>query len=220
MKYVIIGGDAAGMSAAMQIVRHDEKAEVTTLEMGEVYSYAQCGLPYVVGGAIDSFDSLIARSIETFRDKYGIDARVNHEVKAVDVDKKLVSGDGFELPYDKLLVATGASPIVPPWDGVDLKGIHTVKTIPDTKALIEDLKGASKIAVIGGGYIGLEMAENFVEIGKEVTMIERNPRLAGIFDQEFSEKVGEEAVKHGIELRFNESVEGFEGSQMDRLLMC
>ncbi|KHF38363.1 FAD-dependent oxidoreductase [Halalkalibacter okhensis] len=211
MKYVIIGGDAAGMSAAMQIVRHDEKAEVTTLEMGEVYSYAQCGLPYVVGGVIDSFDSLIARSVETFRDKYGIDARVNHEVKAVDVEKKLVTGDGFEVPYDKLLVATGASPVVPPWNGVHLKGIHSVKTIPDTKALMNDLDGITKVVVIGGGYIGLEMAENFVEIGKDVTMIERNPRLAGIFDEEFSKKIGDEASEHGITLRFNESVEAFEG---------
>jgi NADPH-dependent 2,4-dienoyl-CoA reductase/sulfur reductase-like enzyme len=217
MKYVIIGGDAAGMSAAMQIVRHDEKADITTLEMGEVYSYAQCGLPYVVGGVIDSFDSLIARSVETFREKYGIDARVNHEVKAVDVEKKVVSGDGFEIPYDKLLVATGASPVVPPWDGVDLKGVHSVKTIPDTEAIMKDLDGVSKIVVIGGGYIGLEMAENFVEIGKDVTMIERNPRLAGIFDEEFSEKIGEEAVKHGIKLRFNESVEAFEGSDDGRV---
>ncbi|MDT8860453.1 FAD-dependent oxidoreductase [Alkalihalobacillus sp. MEB130] len=217
MKYVIIGGDAAGMSAAMQIVRHDESAEVTTLEMGEIYSYAQCGLPYVVGGLIDSFDSLIARSVETFREKYGIDARVNHEVTSVDIEKKVVSGEGFELSYDKLLVATGASPIVPPWDGVDLKGIHSIKTIPDTKALMQDLDQVNHITVIGGGYIGLEMAENFVEIGKKVTIIERGPRLAGIFDEEFSEKIGEEAIKQGVELKLNESVESFEGDDDGRV---
>ncbi|ARK32763.1 FAD-dependent oxidoreductase [Halalkalibacter krulwichiae] len=213
MRYVIIGGDAAGMSAAMQIVRADQKAKVTTLEMGEVYSYAQCGLPYVVGGVIDSFDSLIARDVETFRSKYGIDARVNHEVTAVDVEKQTVSGNGFSVDYDKLLIATGASPIVPPWDGVELAGIHTVKTIPDTKALVEDLKDAERIVVVGGGYIGLEMAENFAQLGKKVTMIERNPRLAGIFDPELSENVHVEAKKHGIELRFEESVEAFAGKE-------
>ncbi|MFC0471695.1 FAD-dependent oxidoreductase [Halalkalibacter kiskunsagensis] len=217
MKYVIIGGDAAGMSAAMQIVRGDESAEVKTLERGEVYSYAQCGLPYVAGGVIDSFDSLIARSVDTFRDKYGIDARINHEVKAVDVEKKLVSGDDFEVHYDKLLIATGASPVVPPWDGADLQGIHSVKTIPDTKALVEDLDGVSQIAVIGGGYIGLEMAENFVELGKEVTIIERGDHLAGIFDKDISEKIGEEARKHGVTLRLNESVESFEAGKSGRV---
>ncbi|MFC0561086.1 FAD-dependent oxidoreductase [Halalkalibacter alkalisediminis] len=213
MKYVIIGGDAAGMSAAMQIVRADDEAEVTTLEMGAVYSYAQCGLPYVVGGVIDSFDSLIARDVETFREKYGIDARVNHEVTSVDMEKQTVSGDGFELEYDKLLIATGASPVMPPWDGTDLDGIHTVKTIPDTKAIVEELDHISRVVIVGGGYIGLEMAENFVEIGKEVTMIERGPRLAKIFDEELSENIHAEARKHGITLKFNESVESFEGEQ-------
>jgi NADPH-dependent 2,4-dienoyl-CoA reductase/sulfur reductase-like enzyme len=211
MKYVIIGGDAAGMSAAMQIVRADQEAEVTTLEMGDIYSYAQCGLPYVVGGVIDSFDSLIARDIDTFRQKYGIDARINHEVTSVDVKNQIVSGDGFQIEYDKLLIATGASPVVPPWDGVGLNGVHTVKTIPDTKAILAHLAEVSRVVVVGGGYIGLEMAENFVELGKNVTMIERNPRLAGIFDKELSKKIHQEAEKHGITLRFEESVEALEG---------
>ncbi len=216
MKYVIIGGDAAGMSAAMQIVRADDQAEVTTLEMGTVYSYAQCGLPYVVGGVIDSFDSLIARDVETFREKYGIDARVNHEVTAVDVENQTVSGEGFQLEYDKLLIATGANPVLPPWDGADLDGIHTIKTIPDTKAIVSELNHVSRVVIIGGGYIGLETAENFIELGKEVTIIERGPRLAKIFDKELSEKIHEEAQKHGITLKFNESVESFEGDERVR----
>ncbi|GAE33619.1 FAD-dependent oxidoreductase [Halalkalibacter akibai] len=211
MKYIIIGGDAAGMSAAMQIRRGDSSAEITTLEMGDIYSYAQCGLPYVVGGVIDSFDSLIARDVQTFRDKYNIDARVHHEVTSVDPTNQTVSGDGFTLEYDKLLIATGASPITPPWEGLDLDGIHTVKTIPDTKALMNDLKDVSRVVVVGGGYIGLEMAENFVKLGKEVTMIERGERVAKIFDEELSDKIHKEAEKHGITLRFNESVESFSG---------
>lgn len=214
MRYVIIGGDAAGMSAAMQIVRHDEEAEIITLEMGEYYSYAQCGLPYVVGGVIDSTHSLIAREVDTFRNKYGIDARVNHEVKRIDTKNKKVFGDGFELEYDKLLIATGASPIAPPWDGIELEGIHTIKTIPDTEALLADLtEEIKRVVVIGGGYIGLEMAENLVELGKEVTIIERSPQLATIFDQELAEEIHEVARAHGVELRLNESVQSFKGKE-------
>ncbi|WEG16799.1 FAD-dependent oxidoreductase [Alkalihalophilus pseudofirmus] len=213
MKYVIIGGDAAGMSAAMQIVRRNKDADVTTLEMGEYYSYAQCGLPYAVGGLVKGgLDDLVARDVETFRSKYGIDARVNHEVTHVDTEKKLVSGKDFSVPYEKLLIATGASPIVPDWDGADLDGIHTVKTIPDTEAVIKDMHNDTHhIAVIGGGYIGLEMAENFVEQGKKVTMIERGPQLAKIFDQEMANLIHEEAEKHGVKLLFNEEVKGFKG---------
>ena len=111
MNYVIIGGDAAGMSAAMQIVRNDENANVVTLEKGEIYSYAQCGLPYVISGAIASTEKLIARNVKTFRDKYGIDAKVRHEVTKVDTEKKIVyaehtkTKDVFEFSYDRLLIA-------------------------------------------------------------------------------------------------------------------
>ncbi|TWI59772.1 FAD-dependent oxidoreductase [Halalkalibacter nanhaiisediminis] len=212
MRYVIIGGDAAGMSAAMQIVRQDQEAKVTTLEMGVIYSYAQCGLPYLVGGIVDSSDSLIARDVETFRNKYGIDARVNHEVKHVDTEHKRVSGDDFEVEYDKLLIATGASPIMPPWDGSDLKGIHTIKTIQDTEALLADLtEDVRHVVVIGGGYIGLEMVENLVEISKQVTLVQRGSQLATIFDEDLAEKIHDEAKSHGVELRLNESVKGFKG---------
>lgn len=213
MKYVIIGGDAAGMSAAMQIVRNDSEAEVITLEKGEIYSYAQCGLPYVVGQLIDSTDSLIARSIETFREKYGIDARTNHEVTEIDPKKKLVIGDDFEINYDKLLIATGATPVMPRWDGADLDGIHTIKTIPETEALIKDAEGRQKVTIIGGGYIGLEMAENLVEIGKDVTIIEQSSQLATIFDEDLAEMIEEEATKHGITVKLNESVKGFAGTE-------
>lgn len=112
VNYVIIGGDAAGMSAAMQIVRNDENANVVTLEKGEIYSYAQCGLPYVISGAIASTEKLIARNVKTFRDKYGIDAKVRHEVTKVDTEKKIVyaehtkTKDVFEFSYDRLLIAT------------------------------------------------------------------------------------------------------------------
>ncbi|WP_078431453.1 CoA-disulfide reductase [Metabacillus halosaccharovorans] len=220
MKVVIIGGDAAGMSAAMQIVRNSSGIEITVLEKGGVYSYGQCGLPYVISGKIESTDKLIARTQSTFKEKYGIDARVLHEVEAVDVENKMVkglnhsSGQAFSLPYDRLLIATGVSSVVPNWEGVKLPGVFTLKTIPDAKAILNYLeKDIKNVTVIGGGYIGLEMAESFAELGKKVTIIERNEQLAKIFDKEMAELIHEEAVKQNIELKLGESVESFGGNE-------
>ncbi|WP_026691604.1 FAD-dependent oxidoreductase [Alteribacter aurantiacus] len=218
MKYIIIGGDAAGMSAAMQIIRADESADVTTLEMGGIYSYAQCGLPYYIGGLTKSSDDLIARSRDTFDEEFGIDARVYHKVKAIDGEKKIVSGvnlkngQSFELSYDKCLLATGAAPIIPPFDGADLEGIHTLKTIPDAEAIIEDMnENVSTVTIIGGGYIGLEVAENLVEKGKTVRVIDQAERLGSAYDKEISEQIEQEAKRHGVEIVTSESVDRFEG---------
>ena len=217
MKIVIIGGDAAGMSAAMQVVRNSEGHDITVFEKGEVTSYGQCGLPYVISGDVDSTDDLIARRPETFREKYGIDVRINHEVTKVDCEKKVVygkhSGSSFEQPYDRLLIATGASPVLPPWEGRDLEGIYTLKTIPDVKEIMAGLKeDVEHVTIIGGGYIGLEVAESLITIGKKVRIIDRGGRLAKIFDEDMSEHIHEEATKHGIELCLNESVEQFYGT--------
>lgn len=218
MKYVIIGGDAAGMSAAMEIVRRDKQAEVTTLDKGHIYSYGQCGLPYVISGRIPSTDNVIARSVETFRTKYGIDARTGHNVTNINSEAKIVSGvvletdESFHIPYDRLLIATGANPIFPDFEGYELAGIHTLKTIPDTKAILNDLNDSVKqVTIIGGGYIGLEMAESLVELGKKVRIIQRGNQLANIFDRDMAELIHEEARQNGIELIFNEEVKGFKG---------
>ncbi|MDQ0482316.1 CoA-disulfide reductase [Guptibacillus hwajinpoensis] len=220
MKVVIIGGDAAGMSAAMQIVRNDENAEVVTLEKGNIYSYGQCGLPYVISGKIESSDKLIARSVDTFRDKYGIDARVYHEVTDVDTENKVVkgtnlkTGETFSENFDKLLIATGVSPVKPGWEGIELNGIHTLKTIPDAEKVIKDLdESVKKVAVIGGGYIGLEMAEAFRELGKEVRIIELGPQLASIFDEDMAELIHEEAERNSVSVHTNEGVQSFKGDQ-------
>ncbi|RWZ52311.1 CoA-disulfide reductase [Halobacillus fulvus] len=218
MKIVIIGGDAAGMSAAMQIVRNSEGNDITVFEKGEITSYGQCGLPYVISGDVDSTDDLIARDPETFRNKYGIDVRTSHEVTSVDCNKKIVyatdqkQGNQVEQSYDKLLIATGASPIMPPWEGKDLEGIYTLKTIPDAEAIMDGLTAEVKqVTIIGGGYIGLEMAEGFRKLNKEVRIMDRGDRLGKIFDEEMSEKIHEEAERHGVELCLNESVEAFKG---------
>ncbi|MEC1158091.1 CoA-disulfide reductase [Cytobacillus horneckiae] len=219
MKVIIIGGDAAGMSAAMQIVRNSSGHNITVLEKGEIYSYAQCGLPYLISGKIEAKEKLIARTQTTFREKYGIDARIFHEVLHVDVQNKFVSGvnqsngESFKFPYDRLLIATGVSPVVPDWQGNNLSGIFSLKTIPDATEIMEHLNHSiENVTVIGGGYIGLEMAESFVELGKKVTIIERNNQLATIFDKEMAEQIHNEANKNNIQLKLGESVESFSGS--------
>ncbi|AQQ54859.1 CoA-disulfide reductase [Planococcus lenghuensis] len=218
MKYVIIGGDAAGMSAAMQIVRKGQDAEVLTLEKGETYSYGQCGLPYTISGQIPSTDRLIARTPETFREKYEIDARTGHLVERVDpIEKKVTgrqtaTGELFEYPYDKLLIATGASPVIPRIKGGDLPGVHVLKTIPDAHRIMENLEhDVQQIAIMGGGAIGLEMAEVFRGLGKDVRIIERGKHLAKIFDADMAQLIHEEAAKHGIRVHTEENVEEITG---------
>lgn len=220
MKYVIIGGDAAGMSAAMQIVKYEKDAKIVTLERGAIYSYGQCGLPYTISGLVPSTDDLIARSVETFRNKYGIDARTYHEVQTIDPKTKTVagrdiqSGKIFRLSYDKLLIASGASPIVPDWKGIDLRGVYTLKTIPDANQILQNLRDdIQNVTIIGGGYIGIEMAESFRTLGKSVRLIARGTYVGKIFDPEMAQFIHEQAKKHQIELIVNENVTSIEGDR-------
>lgn len=219
MNYVIIGGVAAGMSAAMEIYRNDDLAHITVLEKGEDYSYGQCGLPYMISGIVNSFDNIIARDVQTFRDKYNIDAKIRSTVKSIDFDNQIVSGistqtnENFEINYDKLLIASGSSPIVPNWKGIELKGIHTMGAIEDTENLMNDLdESIQNVTIIGGGYIGLEAAENFIKLGKTVTLIQRGPQVAKIFDPDMAELIHQKAKQKGIHLILNEEVTEFSGS--------
>jgi len=220
MHYVIIGGVAAGMSAAMEITRTDKDARITVLERGDVYSYGQCGLPYVVSELIPSTDKLIARSISTFRNKYKIDARTYTEVMNIDVEKKVVYGfhvltaENFEVKYDKLLIASGTDPIMPDWQGTEFSGIYVMKTIDDTKDIIAEMEefDISNVTIVGGGYVGLEMAESFVALGKNVTLIQRGSQVANIFDEDMAQHIAEEAEDNGVNLRLGESVTGFQGN--------
>lgn len=221
MRYVIIGGDAAGMSAAMQIVRNDKKADITVLEKGSIYSYGQCGLPYVIGGLIESTEKLIARSIDTFRSKYGIDARILHEVFSIDVNQKTVSGKNdengqpFTVPYDRLLIATGASPIIPNWEGATADNVHVVKTIPDTERLIQRLdENVQDVVIIGAGYIGLELTENIHRLHKRIRLIQRSSHIAKMFDPDLSKHLHSEAERHGVLLSLNEQIQAIEDGQI------
>lgn len=214
MKYVIIGGDAAGMSAAMEILRNVEDAEITALERGEIYSYGQCGLPYVIDGRISSPENLIARSALEFR-KRGIDARIRHEVQEIDFEAQVVKGqyqdEPFTVPYDKLLIATGASPTMPDWDGTHLENIHTVKTIPQMHELLESLQNVRHVTVLGAGYIALEVVEAMRERNLAVRLIHRGKQLMSLLDEQLAEHVLAEAQKQGVEVLLNEQVTGFTG---------
>lgn len=220
MKYVIIGGDAAGMSAAMQIFKYDPDATIITLERGGIYSYAQCGLPYVISNTIESSDELVMRSAETFQKKFGIDARTFHEVDHINEKEQIVSGiqvktgEAFNISYDRLLIATGTDSFVPDWEGTDLPGVYTLKTIPDMEEIQEYITNDVKdITIVGGGYIGLEMAESFHQLGKQVRIINRGNQVAKIFDKEMARYIHEEAEKHGIELVMNEDTIAIEGNK-------
>ncbi|SHN10742.1 CoA-disulfide reductase [Gracilibacillus kekensis] len=218
MRYIIIGGVAAGMSAAMEIVRTDEKAFVTVLERGKDYSYGQCGLPYIINGVVPSTKDVIARTVSTFREKYGIDARIFTKVTGINVEQQIVRGiqtetnQTFQLEYDRLLIASGTDPVVPDWKGIDLNGIHTLKTLVDTDNLKYDISdNVQNVTVIGGGYIGLEMAESFQTLGKKVKLIQRGNQLATIFDKDMAKLIEKEAVSKDINLILNEEVTGFSG---------
>lgn len=217
MKVVIIGGDAAGMSAAMEIVRNNSDAQIVVLEKGDVYSYGQCGLPYVINGKVPHTDDLIARDVEEFREKYGIDARIFHKVTAIDTKLKKVSGidvnsgETFEFLYDKLLIATGAAPTIPRVENAELQGIHTVKTIPQMEALMNELPHVKHVTVVGGGYIGLEVAETVRERGLAVRIIHRGKQLMTALDPKLAQIVLEEAQRNGIDVLLNESLLGFKG---------
>ncbi|SFL80395.1 NADPH-dependent 2,4-dienoyl-CoA reductase, sulfur reductase [Gracilibacillus orientalis] len=220
MKYIVIGGVAAGMSAAMEINRTDELAEITVLERGENYSYGQCGLPYVINGMVPSTDAVIAKTVETFREKYDIDARVHTKVTKVDIRNQQVSGinldsnQSFTLKYDRLLIATGSDPILPKWSGIDLEGIHTLKTLEDTDGIMADITEEVKhVTIVGAGYIGLEMAESFRSIGKKVTLIQRGDQLAKVFDQDMSKLIENEAVYNQVDVKLEEEVTGFSGEK-------
>ena len=197
MKVIIVGGVAGGASCAARLRRLDEKAEILMVERGPYVSYANCGLPYHVGGSIPKESSLLVATEQTFKESFAIDCRTRCEVVGISAKDKTVqlknhaTGEVTTEKYDKLVLSPGAAPIRPPLPGIDLPGIFSVRTVPDARNIREWLdRGAAdcsgmnsytgfqtvnkpkRAVVVGGGFIGLEMVENFVERGLEVTLIE------------------------------------------------
>lgn len=217
MKVVIVGGVAGGASAAARIRRLDEDAQIIMIERSGYISYANCGLPYYVGGIIEKQKELTLQTPESFWNRFRIDVRVRQEVIAIDPDKKTVKVhalDGnnvYEETYDKLLLAPGAKPTVPAFSGIDNERIFTLRTVEDTLRIRSYVtEHRPKTAVLaGGGFISLEMAENLVEMGVSVVIVEQAKQLLTTLDADMAGFVHAKMRAHGIELRLGKTVEGF-----------
>ena len=220
MKLIVIGGVAAGMSAASKLKRLDPQAQVVVYEKGSFLSYGACGLPYYVSGVNDDYKKMIIRTQEDF-EKAGISTFTNHEVIKVDPQNKtimvrdLISKSMFIDKYDKLMISTGAHPIVPNFKGKDLSGVFVLKTLEDGIKLRE---AASKsevrnVVIVGGGYIGIELAEAMVELGKNVKVLEKSERILTSFDKEISEIAEKTLKNHAVELLLDEELEIIKGTE-------
>jgi len=234
MKVIIVGGVAGGASCAARLRRLDERADILMVERGPYVSYANCGLPYHIGGVIEKESSLLVATEETFRTQFAIDCRTNCEAIAIDAKNKTVDLRDVKLgrvtteSYDKLVLSPGAPSIHPALPGVDLPGIFQVRTVPDTRAIIEwinrgtdFLAGMSKYTgiqmvrpvtravVVGGGFIGLETAENLVHLGFDVTLIQKPSHVLAPLDPEIACLVQSHVIRHGIKVAANDGVVGF-----------
>jgi NADPH-dependent 2,4-dienoyl-CoA reductase/sulfur reductase-like enzyme len=214
-RLVVIGGDAGGMAAISAARSEEPDLEVIALERGEHTSYSACGIPYVVGGAIDDPDRLVVRTPAQHRAN-GIDVRMRHEATAFDVDARTVSvrtdDDTYELGYDALLLGMGGVAIRPPLPGIDLPFVRGVQTLDDGEALLAyaTTHPCERVVVVGGGYIGLEMAEAFVQRGQQVTVLEQGPQVMTTLDPELGALVAAAMTRHGIDVQLGVGVTGFE----------
>ncbi len=216
MKYVIIGGVAGGATAAARIRRNSEHAEVILIEKGDYISYANCGLPYYIGGVIAERDKLLVQTPESFGRRFNIDVRVKSEVVSIDRENKSVEiecrdGHRYTETYDKLLLSPGASPVVPPLPGIKGDGIFTLRNVNDTDAIKNYMttRGVKKAVVVGAGFIGLEMAENLHESGVEVAVVEMAPQVMAPLDYSMASIIHEHLNQKGIRLFLGRAVTSF-----------
>lgn len=217
MKHIIVGGVAGGATAAARIRRITEKDEIILFEKGKYISYANCGLPYYIGGVIAERDRLFLQTPEAFGRRFNIDVRISSEVMSVDTAAKTVSVKGadgkvYSESYDRLLLSPGATPFVPPIPGIDLPGIFTLRNVADTdavKAYLAEHK-VKRATVVGGGFIGLEMAENLYENGAEVTVVEMADQVMAPIDFSMASIVHRHLAQKGVNLRLSTAVKGFE----------
>ncbi len=217
-RLVIIGGDAAGMSAASKVRREDPEREIVVFERSPHTSYSACGMPYLIAGLVDSPEKLIARSPQKFREKYNIDARTGHEVTELNLTSQRVlvrnletNSEGWE-PYDQLLIATGAEATFPRLPGSDADGIFGLSTLASGIRIQQfmDQQLPRRAVVVGGGYIGLEMAEALVRQGLQVSLVERGEQVMATLDPDMGAMVSEALREIGVSLYLNESLTGYE----------
>ena len=218
MKVVIVGGVAGGATAAARIRRLNEQAEIVVFERSGYISYANCGLPYYIGDVITDPEALTLQTPESFYSRFRVAMKVRHEVTAIHPDRKTVSvrnletGEVFEECYDKLLLSPGAKPTQPRLPGVGLSKLFTLRTVEDTFRIKEFIRANHpKSAVLaGGGFIGLELAENLRELGMEVTIVQRPKQLMNPFDPDMAAFIHNEMRRNGVKLALGHTVEGFE----------
>ncbi|WP_323192555.1 FAD-dependent oxidoreductase [Halostella sp. PRR32] len=216
--FVVVGGDAAGMSAASKAKREDPELDVVVFEKGEWVSYAACGMPYHVKGEVEDLEALVAVTPEEFREERDIDLRTGHEVVGIDPEGETITveGDGETLdqPYDHLLVATGATAIEPPFDGLGLDGVFTIHDMDEADAIENYITEHSpdSAAIVGGGYVGIEMAEALSTRGVDVHLYEMLPHVLQLFGDAVAEVVEDHLREQGVELHLDTAVSGFEGA--------
>lgn len=216
-RLVVVGGDAAGMAAASVARRRRPDLEIVALERGAWTSYSACGIPYLIGGEVHALDDLVARTPEQFR-AMGIDMRVAHDVVDLDLDggqvtvRNLRHGRTFKLGFDLLHLATGARPNRPALPGLDGKHVHGVQNLADARGLLDDVEAdrPREVVVVGGGYIGLELAEAFLRRGASVTVVDRSPQLMETLDPEIGDLVAQAMRAQGITVRLGEAVQAVE----------
>lgn len=221
MKVIIVGGVAAGMSAAAKLKRANKEAQITVYEKSRHVSFGACGLPYFVGNFFEDSQKMIARTVEQFNAS-GITVNIEHEVLNVDTDNKcitvknLLTGETFTDTYDKLMIATGASAIIPPIKNVDLKHVYTLKSMEDGEALKHAMQNEAlkRVAIVGAGFIGLEVVEAAKQYGKEVHVFQLNDRvLVDTFDKEITDLLEEELRAHDVHLHLSQTVTELVGDQ-------
>lgn len=216
MKIIIIGGVAGGATTAARIRRVDETAEIVLLEKGKYISYANCGLPYYIGGVIEERDKLFVQTPEAFSTRFRVDVRTENEAIFIDRKRKTVtirqsSEDTYEESYDKLVISTGASPVRPPLPGIDLSGIFTLRNVTDTDRIKEYIKSHAprKAVVVGAGFIGLEMAENLHAQGAKVSIVEMGNQVMAPIDFSMASLVHQHLMDKGVNLYLEQAVASF-----------
>jgi len=217
MKLLIVGGVAGGASAAARSRRLSEDAEIILFERGPDVSFANCGLPYYVGGEIAEREKLLVTTPKQLRIRFKLDVRTRTSVEAIDRSAKkvrvrdLASGREYEETYDKLLLAPGAAPLRPPLPGIDLPGIFTLRNLQDVDRIKEAVdRGVKQAVLLGGGFISLELAENFVRRGIATTVVEKNGQILTPFDREMTTPIVEHLATKGVSLLLGQTAEGFE----------
>ncbi|MFW6358937.1 MAG: NAD(P)/FAD-dependent oxidoreductase [Chroococcales cyanobacterium] len=217
-RLLIVGGVAGGASCAARARRLSETTEIVIFERGNFISFANCGLPYYVGDVITEEQKLLVATPHLFKQRFNIEVRLENEVVGIDRDakeievKNLNTGEIYRESYDALVLSPGAKPIRPPLPGIDLPGIFALRTIPDSRQIRDWITAHSvkRAVIVGGGFIGLEMAENLVHRGIDVTLVENLPQVMSPLDPEMATPVHDHLSSKDVNLRLNDGVVGFE----------